>query len=156
MRLQAVQQSFAKLDSQGRGQVPYSKVKETFDGKKHIDVCNGRKSEEEAITDFLEVYEIHHNTFNNFNKNPNVSAEEFQEFYRTLNPSYEDDLTFASMVRGVWGVRNEVPDVSQRGWAGGKEDATNARDRYIKATSNKPTPFGTSNEGSQTWTSTNR
>lgn len=67
-RLQAVNEAFDKL-SNGRVSIPYTKVKETFDGKRHTDVCNGRKSEEEAISDFLEVYEIHHNTFNNFQKN---------------------------------------------------------------------------------------
>ena len=122
----------------------YQVVKDTYDPSKHTDVCNGRKNPEEALTDFLEVFEIHHNTFNNFNKNPKVSKEEFFEYYRTLNPSYDDDLTFSSMVRGVWGVKAEVPDVAQRGWAGGKEDAKNSRDRYIKSTINKPAPFGTS------------
>lgn len=107
-------------------------------------MCNGRKNEEEALTDFLEVYEIHHNTFNNFSKNNNVSFDEFREFYRTLNPSYDNDLTFATMVRGVWGVKNEAPDVSQRGFAGGKDEHINSRDRYIKSTINKPAPFGVS------------
>jgi hypothetical protein len=43
-------------------------VRETFDGKKHPDVCNGRKTEEATITDFLEVYEVHHNTYNNYKR----------------------------------------------------------------------------------------
>jgi hypothetical protein len=72
-RLTAVNQAFDKLDAQGRGSVPYTKLRETYDGKKHTDVCNGRKTEEEAISDFLEIFEIHHNTFNNFTKNANVS-----------------------------------------------------------------------------------
>jgi hypothetical protein len=76
-------------------------VRETFDGKKHPDVCNGRKTEEATITDFLEVYEVHHNTYNNYKR------DEFVDFYRTLSPSYDDDLTFISMVKGVWGVRTE-------------------------------------------------
>lgn len=66
---------------------------------------------------------MHHNTYNNFSKNPQVSRDEFIDFYRTLGPSYEDDQTFISLVRGVWGVKNTAPDVSQRPWAGGKDDA---------------------------------
>ena len=155
-RLLAVQQAFSKLDPQGRGSCPYQKVKETFDPRKHTDVCNGRKNEEEAVTDFLEIYEIHHNTFNNFTKNNNVSFDEFKDFYRTLNPSYEDDLTFATMVRGVWGYKNEVQDVSKRGFAGGLDDATNSRDRYLKSTS-KPAPFGVSQDNdARAWSSTNQ
>ena len=130
-------------------------MKETFDPRKHTDVCNGKKNEEEAVTDFLEIYEIHHNTFNNFTKNNNVSFAEFKDFYRTLNPSYEDDLTFATMVRGVWGYKTEVVDSSKRGFAGGLDDATNSRDRYIKSTS-KGAPFGVFQDSdAKAWSSTN-
>lgn len=111
------------MDASGRGTVPYQKLRELFDGKKHTEVCNGRKTEDEAITDFLEIFEIHHNTYNNFDKNPQVTKDEFREFYRTLSPSYEDDLTFGTMVRGVWGVKEIRPDVTERNWAGGKPDA---------------------------------
>jgi hypothetical protein len=71
-------------------------------------VASGRKSPDEVITDFLEIFEIHHNAFNSFKKTDSVSKEEFMEFYRTLSPNYDDDSTFCSMVRGVWGVRNDV------------------------------------------------
>ncbi len=65
-RLSVVQEAFRKLDTRQMGFVPYAKVRETFDGKKHPDVCNGRKTEEEIITEFLEIYEIHHNTHNDY------------------------------------------------------------------------------------------
>lgn len=93
----------------------------------------------------MEIFEIHHNTYNNFSKSDKVSRDEFIEMYRTLSPNYEDDQTFISMVRGVWGVTNERGDVASMGWAGGKETAVNSRDRYQKANFNKPAPFGTSN-----------
>ena len=55
------------------GFVKYQLVKNTFDGTKHPDVCNGRKTDEEAVSDFLEIYEMHHNTFNDYRKSDNVS-----------------------------------------------------------------------------------
>jgi Ca2+-binding EF-hand superfamily protein len=67
-RYGAVLQAFNKLDMQGRGSVPYSRVRDEFNAKKHPEVCNGRKAEEEALTQFLEIYEVHHNTFNNYKK----------------------------------------------------------------------------------------
>lgn len=67
-RRQAVEMAFQKLDSNGRGSVPYAKVRDSFDPSRHTDVCNGRKTEDEALTDFLEVFEVHHNTFNNFQR----------------------------------------------------------------------------------------
>jgi hypothetical protein len=90
----------------------------------------------------MELIEVHHNTFNSYQRQDNVSKDEFFEFYRTLNPSYEDDLSFVSMVRGVWGVINDNPDVAARGWAGGNDVSANSRDRYQKANA-KGTPFGT-------------
>ena len=124
--------------------VQYTTLREQFDGRKHTEVCNGKKTEDEAVTDFLEVYEIHHNTYNNFNKNPNFSREEFLEFYRTLSPAYDEDLVFIAMVKGVWGVQEKRADPADRNFDGGKPDAQNSRDRYIKANSNKPPPFGVS------------
>ena len=124
----------------------YRTLKDAFDGKKHADVCNGRKTEDECITDFLEIIETHHNTYNNFAKSDKVSKDEFLEFYRTLSPNYEDEATFISMVRGVWGVKNEKQDSASMGFAGGKDAAINSRDRYQKANSNKPAPFGTFNQ----------
>lgn len=106
-RRQAVQQAFAKLDTSGRGSVPYTKVRDAFEPKKHPDFCNGKKNDQEVLIDFLEIFEVHHNTFNNYQRQDNVSKDEFFEFYRTLNPSYDDDLSFISMVRGVWGVKND-------------------------------------------------
>lgn len=50
---------------------------------------------------------------------------------------------FINMVKGVWGVKFEKLDVTERGWAGGKETASNHRDRYWKENM-KGTPFGTS------------
>ena len=51
-------------------------------------MCNGRKTEDEAITDFLEIFEMHHNTYNNYEKQDKVTADEFREFYRTLSCAY--------------------------------------------------------------------
>ena len=68
VRAKAVAEAFDKL-SDGRGvPVPYNKVRESFDSRRHPDVCNGRKTDQEALTDFLEIFEMHHNTFNNYEK----------------------------------------------------------------------------------------
>ena len=86
---------------------------------------------------------MHHNSYNDYSKNDKVSRAEFIEFYRTNSANYEEESAFINMVKGVWGIKFEQPDVSQRGWAGGKDDAQNSRDRYQKANM-KGTPFGTS------------
>lgn len=37
------------------------------------------------------------------------------------------------MVKGVWGIKFEMPDNASRGFAGGTDAAQNSRDRYQKA-----------------------
>ena len=51
-----------------RGNASYRTLREAFDGKKHVDVANGKKTPDEVITDFLDIFETHHNSFNAFKK----------------------------------------------------------------------------------------
>jgi hypothetical protein len=82
----------------------------------------------------LEIFEVHHNTFNNYQKQDKVSRDEFVEFYRTLSCSYDDDGLFVNYVKGVWGVKNEKIDSSLRTGAGGADiQANNGRERYQKS-----------------------
>ena len=153
--MQVVDQAFKKFET-SRNIASYRALKDAFDSKKHPEVANGRKSADEILNDFLEIFEMHHNTFNGFKKTDQVSKEEFMELYRTLSPSYDDDSTFTALVRGVWGIKNDVMSSTYaQGWAGGNDTAINSRDRYIKANSNKGTPFGTSlQDNAQIWNST--
>ncbi len=156
-RRQAVEEAFRKYDTQNRNIASYRALKEAFDAKRHPDVVNGRKIPDEILVDFLEIFEIHHNTFNNNSRTDQVSKNEFFEFYRTVSPNYDDDSIFSSMVRGCWGVRNENRPATQQTYAGGNNDALNSRDRYIKANSNKGTPFGVSQQdSSQTWATSSK
>lgn len=61
----AVDEAFRKYDTQSRNIASYRALKEAFDAKRHPDVVNGRKIPDEILVDFLEIFEIHHNTFNN-------------------------------------------------------------------------------------------
>lgn len=62
-----------------------------------------------------------------------------------------------AFVKGVWGVRNEKGDVSQKPWAGSKDTAASGRERYQRANFNAPAPFGTSQgDQSNQWNSTAR
>ena len=156
-RAQAISLAWRVLDPQNRGSVPYSKVRDAFDPRRHPNVANNRRTEEEQVTDFLETFEVHHNTFHDYKKSEQVSFREFEEFYKTLGASYmDDDGTFESMVRGVWGVKTEHVDPSKRDFAGGADGAVNSRQRYVK-NNMKGTPFGTSQtDSSAAWKSSTR
>ena len=112
----------------------------------HPDVSSGKKSEEEALIDFMEIFEINHNTFNNYQKTNSVGQPEFMEYYRIVSANYEDDQIFEALVKNSWGIKFEKADVAKSGWAGGKDEAgDNSRARYQKANA-KGTPFGTSGQ----------
>ena len=65
-RQQVVEQAFKKFETTGRGFASFRNLREVFDGRKHPDVANGKKSPDEVVTDFLEIFETHHNSFNGF------------------------------------------------------------------------------------------
>ena len=62
-----------------------------------------------------------------------MKKDEFMEFYRTISAQYDEDLAYVSMIKGCWGIKFEMPDPSQRIFAGGNDTAVNSRDRYQKA-----------------------
>lgn len=61
-RQAAVDLAFKKFEI--RGLVSYKELRDAFDGRKHPDVALGKKTPDEAVTDFLEIFELHHNNFN--------------------------------------------------------------------------------------------
>ena len=124
-------------------------MKDQYAADRHPDVTNGRKTADEQLTDFIEIYDVHHNVFNDYNRNPNVSKAEFVRFYRTLNPNYDDDVLFVGMVKNVWGVREEKLDNSKMSFAGGNDPSKNSRDRYNRQNV-KNQPFGVSAQDSTT------
>lgn len=67
-RQMAVEQAFKKYDTQNRNIASYRTLKESFEAKRHPDVVNGRKIPDEILVDFLEIFEIHHNTYNSYKK----------------------------------------------------------------------------------------
>jgi hypothetical protein len=151
-----VEQTWAKLDKYKTGNITLDILKDNFHADKHPDVSNGRKTPDEVMTDFIEVYDVHHNCFNDYNRTNQVSKAEFVQYYRTLNPNYQEDLHFNSMVRNVWDVKEVKVDNRDRSFAGGNDPALNSRDRYMRQNV-KNTPFGTSQaDQANNWTSSNR
>jgi hypothetical protein len=62
-----VEQAFKKFET-SRNIASYKSLREAFDGRRHPDVAAGRKSPDEAVSEFLDIFELHHATFNSLRK----------------------------------------------------------------------------------------
>ena len=60
-RLALVRKAFAKLDRDGSGVVDIEDIRGVYNASRHPDVLSGKKTEDQALIDFLETFEMHHN-----------------------------------------------------------------------------------------------
>lgn len=54
-------QAFSLMDKDGSGEIDIDDIRGTYNARKHPDVINGKKTEEEVLLEFLETFEQHHN-----------------------------------------------------------------------------------------------
>lgn len=64
--------AWAKLDKDSNGVIDILDLRGVYSGSDHPDVKSGRKTEEEVLAEFLETFEIHHDT-----RDHRVTRQEF-------------------------------------------------------------------------------
>lgn len=52
------------MDVNGDGQLDIHDIEGKYDASKHPDVKSGKLTNEEALKEFLQTFEMHHNTMN--------------------------------------------------------------------------------------------
>ena len=55
-----VKKAFQKLDKNGNGIIEVDDLKGVYNAKNHPDVKLGKKTEEEALSEFLDTFELHY------------------------------------------------------------------------------------------------
>ena len=103
-RRQIVQKVFEKLDKEKKGIIPYDIIRENYNADKHPEVLNGKRTKQEILARFIDMFEYH---FNLLNKNKNkggATLEEFEEFYDYISPFIDNDKYFENMMGRVWGL----------------------------------------------------
>ena len=63
-RKKLVAQAFKRIDKDGSGQVDINDIRGVYNGKRHPDVIQGKKTEDDILQEFLETFEAHHNICN--------------------------------------------------------------------------------------------
>ena len=109
LRRQLVERAFSAVDREGSGWVELDEVKERYSGKRHPDVVQGKKSEEQVLMDFIETFETHHNLHTA--RDNKVSLDEFTDYYANVSVSIESDEYFQLMIKNAWNV---TADAQQR------------------------------------------
>lgn len=86
-----VQQAFQILDRDGSGQIAKHDITGVFNTSQHPDVVQGRKTEEEVLTDFLDTFEIHSSYTHPGSYDHKVTFDEFLEYYSNVSANIDDD-----------------------------------------------------------------
>ena len=95
-------QAFKKLDKDGNGWIDINDVRGVYNAKKHPDVIQGKKTEDQILQEFLSTFEMAHSMRNNDAPNYVVTKEEFEEYYNNVSMSIDDDMYFMQMMNSAW------------------------------------------------------
>lgn len=63
----------------------------------HPDFQSGRKTAREVLADFMSVWETH-------KKDQIVTIEEFEDYYKDISASIDEDDYFELMIRNAWHI----------------------------------------------------
>jgi Ca2+-binding EF-hand superfamily protein len=93
-RKKLVAQAFSKLDKDQSGSIDVTDLKGVYDASHHPDVKSGKRTEEDILNEFLETFEMHHNTMTRTTADHIITKEEFEEYYNNISSSIDNDEYF--------------------------------------------------------------
>lgn len=97
-RMTFVNQAFDIIDADGNGFVEPSDIVEAYNAKKHPDVQSGKKTEEEVLREFLDTFDV------GGEKDGCVTRTEFENYYKNVSASVDNDDYFELMMRNAWHI----------------------------------------------------
>ena len=135
-RIGLVDLAFRKLDKDGSGRVDIYDLKGVYSAKDHPDVRSGKKTEDQALSEYLETFEMHKNLAGGKNDSV-VTKEEFREYYNNISATIDDDKMFETMIVNTWKLQGE--DSKKPSW-------TQAYEKSKPVGASHGAPFGTTEE----------
>lgn len=107
-RRSLVEQAFNKLDLNGNGVIEVDDIKDKYNARKHPDVVQGKKTEQQVLMDFIETFELHHGIRTRDPRDSRVNLEEFLEYYDNVSVSIDTDEYFALMINNSWNIKGDA------------------------------------------------
>jgi Ca2+-binding EF-hand superfamily protein len=100
-----VSKAFALLDKTGDGVCTLEDFQMAYDASQHPLVKEGRMTEDEALLEFMEVFETG-------DADGIISVDEFDDYYNDLSAAIDNDDYFELMIRNAWHISGG------EGWCG--------------------------------------
>lgn len=115
LRKDFVTKAFKKIDRDGSGILDMKDIRQTYNAKEHPDVKQGKKTEDEVLTEFLDTFEVHHSMKHPEDRDGKVTLKEFQEYYASISSTIDNDQYFELMITNAWNLNNQT---YSKGWGG--------------------------------------
>ena len=104
-RKRIVQQAFKAIDKNGIGLIELDDIRESYNAKMHPDVLSGKKTEEEALAEFLDTFEYQFSLLSDEKENETkIGLEEFIDYYNNISLGIKDDSFFEEMIKNVYNL----------------------------------------------------
>ncbi|KAG5186101.1 hypothetical protein JKP88DRAFT_162326, partial [Tribonema minus] len=94
-RAALIRDAFAALDERGLGSVGVEELRGRYSCAEHPEVKSGAKTEAQVLAQFLAQWDTR-------DGDGRVSAAEFEDYYRSVSASIDDDDYFELMMRNAW------------------------------------------------------
>lgn len=101
-RRELVERCFDKV-SGGNDEVDMEDLKKAFNGKRHPDVMQGKRTEQNILCEFLETLEAFHGVHNPGDEN--VDRAEFIDYYTAVGSGIDDDQYFQVLLTNSWNLK---------------------------------------------------
>ena len=129
-RKNLIQKVFEKLDVDNKGFINVEDIRSSYNPKRHPDVLNGKKTEPEILSEFIDILDYHFNLLNQ-KRNPNdkrVTLNDFIDFYTYISALYDDDEYFEAVIIRSWGLSGYLNFA--KGYKGTNKRDFNAENNY--------------------------
>eukprot|EP00300_Choanocystis_sp_HF-7_P024230 c2563_g1_i1.p1 GENE.c2563_g1_i1~~c2563_g1_i1.p1 ORF type:complete len:287 (+),score=85.25 c2563_g1_i1:71-931(+) len=98
-RRELTEQAFVKFDTDGSGKIDVNDLKDKYDTSKHPKVMTGQMTKEEAINEFIKIFEG-----DNGNGDAIITLEEWMDYHAGLSSNIDTDDQFGMMMASNWGI----------------------------------------------------
>lgn len=98
-RRELTEQAFDEMDVDGSGEIDFNDLKDKYDTSQHPKVVAGEMTHEEAINEFIKVFEGDEGDGNSV-----VSKQEWMDYHSGISASIDEDDAYGIMMAANWGI----------------------------------------------------